>query len=153
MIHDPVDRLADGHFDSKPFRQGGDGAGGEDAFGDGVAFFQDIVQLPAFAQGRALVAAVNATLALVREQGLGAVHPSAESEDAWSAEVDALANATLFPRTESWWTGANVPGKPRYFSAYLGGSIYYQRIADIAAQDYQGFEFEKPGAEAASEDT
>ena len=89
----------------------------------------------------------------LREQGLGAVHPSAESEDAWSAEVDALANATLFPRTESWWTGANVPGKPRYFSAYLGGSIYYQRIADIAAQDYQGFEFEKPGAEAASEDT
>ena len=89
----------------------------------------------------------------LRERGLGAVQPSAESEDAWSAEVDALANATLFPRTESWWTGANVPGKPRYFSAYLGGSIYYQRIADIAAQDYQGFEFEKPGAEAASEDT
>lgn len=89
----------------------------------------------------------------LRERGLGAVQPSAESEDAWSAEVDALANATLFPRTESWWTGANVPGKPRYFSAYLGGSIYYQRIADIAAQDYQGFEFEKPGAVAASEDT
>ena len=51
----------------------------------------------------------------------------------------ALANATLFPRTDSWWTGANIPGKPRYFSSYLGGSIYYQRIADVAAKDYEGF--------------
>ena len=45
----------------------------------------------------------------------------------------------LFPRTDSWWTGANVPGKPRYFSAYLGGSLYYQRIAEVAGKDYAGF--------------
>jgi cyclohexanone monooxygenase len=78
----------------------------------------------------------------VREQGLGAVEPTAESEEAWAAEVNALANATLFPRTDSWWTGANIEGKPRYFSAYLGGSIYYQRVADVAAKDYEGFAFE-----------
>ena len=58
-----------------------------------------------------------------------------------TAEVSGIANATLFPRTDSWWTGANVEGKPRYFSAYLGGSIYYQRIADLA-KDYAGFDFE-----------
>jgi cyclohexanone monooxygenase len=76
------------------------------------------------------------------EQELGAVEPTGESEEAWAAEVSGIANATLFPRTDSWWTGANVEGKPRYFSAYLGGSIYYQRIADIAAGDYPGFVFE-----------
>ena len=80
------------------------------------------------------------------ERDLGAVEPSVESEDAWAEEVAALAGATLFPRTDSWWTGANVEGKPRYFAAYLGGSIYYQRIADVAEQDYAGFIFEEQGA-------
>jgi cation diffusion facilitator CzcD-associated flavoprotein CzcO len=78
----------------------------------------------------------------LEKQGVGAVEPKTESEAAWANEVAAIANATLFPRTDSWWTGANVEGKPRYFSAYLGGSIYYQRIADVAAKDYEGFVFE-----------
>jgi cyclohexanone monooxygenase len=78
----------------------------------------------------------------MQKNGLGAMEPTPASEDAWGAEVSALANATLFPRTDSWWTGANVPGKPRYFSAYLGGSIYYQRIAEAAAKGYPGFVFE-----------
>ena len=78
----------------------------------------------------------------LRERQLGAIEPTTNSEEAWAAEVSALANATLFPRTDSWWTGANVPGKPRYFSAYLGGSLYYQRIAEVASKDYEGLVFE-----------
>ncbi|MDJ0847320.1 MAG: NAD(P)/FAD-dependent oxidoreductase [Myxococcota bacterium] len=79
----------------------------------------------------------------LREQELGTIEPKADSEEAWAAEASALANATLFPRTDSWWTGANVPGKPRYFSAYLGGSIYYQRLSEIADKGYEGFVFEQ----------
>jgi cyclohexanone monooxygenase len=79
----------------------------------------------------------------LREQELGAVEPTVASEEAWAAEVSALANATLFPRTDSWWTGANIEGKPRYFSAYLGGSLYYLRISEMAAKGYEGFVFEK----------
>lgn len=78
----------------------------------------------------------------VRAHELGSVEPTLESKEAWYAEVAAMAGATLFPRTDSWWTGANVEGKPRYFCAYLGGSIYYQRIADVASQGYAGFTFE-----------
>jgi cation diffusion facilitator CzcD-associated flavoprotein CzcO len=78
----------------------------------------------------------------LHEQGMGAVEPTTDSEAAWGNEVSELANATLFPRTDSWWTGANIEGKPRYFSVYLAGSIYYQRIADVAAKDYEGFLFE-----------
>jgi cation diffusion facilitator CzcD-associated flavoprotein CzcO len=78
----------------------------------------------------------------LRERELGAIEPTADSEEAWATEVSALANATLFPRTDSWWTGANIPGKPRYFSVYLGGSLYYQRISEVAAKDYEGFVFE-----------
>ena len=78
----------------------------------------------------------------LEQQGIGAVEPTTDSEEAWANEVSGIANATLFPRTDSWWTGANVEGKPRYFSAYLGGGIYYMRIADIASRDYEGFAFE-----------
>jgi len=78
----------------------------------------------------------------LRENELGAIEPKTDSEVAWATEVSAIANATLFPRTDSWWTGANIPGKPRYFSAYLGGSLYYQRICDVAARGYEGFAFE-----------
>lgn len=87
----------------------------------------------------------------LRDRGQGAVEPTRESETAWSDEVTAIADMTLFPRTDSWWTGANVPGKPRYFSAYLGGSIYYQRIADVAASDYEGFVFESARSPGDSE--
>jgi len=79
----------------------------------------------------------------LEKQGMGALEPSAESEAAWASEVSGIANATLFPRTDSWWTGANVEGKPRYFSAYLGGALYYMRIADVASKEYAGFEFEQ----------
>lgn len=79
----------------------------------------------------------------LRERGLGAAEPTADSEEAWAAEVSAIANATLFPRTDSWWTGSNIPGKPRYFSAYLGGSLYYDRLSEVAAKDYSGFVFER----------
>ena len=77
------------------------------------------------------------------KKGLDAGEPTNESKDAWGSEVTGIANATLFPRTDSWWTGANIPGKPRYFSAYLGGSLYYMRIADVTAKGYEGFVFEE----------
>jgi len=78
----------------------------------------------------------------MQEQDAGAVEPTTASEAAWGNEVAGIANATLFPRTDSWWTGANIPGKPRYFSAYLLGVLYYQRIAEVAEKRYAGFEFE-----------
>lgn len=85
---------------------------------------------------------IGSCIEQMREKQLGTVEPSTMGETAWGDEVSLIADFTLFPRTDSWWTGANVEGKPRAFTAYLGGSMYYQRIADIAAADYDGFEFE-----------
>jgi cation diffusion facilitator CzcD-associated flavoprotein CzcO len=78
----------------------------------------------------------------LREQGLGAVEPTHAAEESWDREVDELANKTLFPRTDSWYTGANIPGKPRHFSVHLGGPAYFQRIVEVAEQGYPGFAFE-----------
>ena len=51
-----------------------------------------------------------------------------------------VAAATLYPVGNSWYLGANVPGKPRVFMPYIGGVGRYRRIcAEVAADSYRGF--------------
>lgn len=66
---------------------------------------------------------------------------------AWGEQLDALANATLFPKTPSWYSGANIPGKSRQFLGHIDGAGFYARLAEIAENDYEGFDFE-PKTEA-----
>ncbi len=86
----------------------------------------------------------------LREQGMGAVEPTHDAELAWDEEVTELANRTLFPRTDSWYTGANIEGKSRHFAVHLGGPAYFHRIEEIAAKGYPGFEFEAKGSRGSS---
>jgi cyclohexanone monooxygenase len=52
----------------------------------------------------------------------------------------APAAATVFMQANSWYVGANVPGKPRVFMPYLGGlHVYRARCEEVAARDYEGF--------------
>ncbi|MEM8924111.1 MAG: NAD(P)/FAD-dependent oxidoreductase [Actinomycetota bacterium] len=76
------------------------------------------------------------------EAGLGAMEPTEEAEAAWDHEIQTMADGTLYPRTNSWYTGANVPGKPRQFLAHLRGSQYFDRLAEIAEGGFDGFVFE-----------
>jgi cation diffusion facilitator CzcD-associated flavoprotein CzcO len=78
----------------------------------------------------------------LRERGLGAVEPTPDAEEIWDREVNEFANETLYPLTDSWYTGANIPGKPRQFCVHLGGPLYFQRISEVAAKGYEGFVFE-----------
>ncbi len=51
-----------------------------------------------------------------------------------------LADGTLFPHTDSWYMGANIPGKPRVFLPYIGGFGTYRKLcAEIAEKGYEGF--------------
>ena len=80
----------------------------------------------------------------VRDQELATVEPTEEAEDGWVAHVAEVANATLYPSADSWYLGANVPGKPRVFMAYLGGVGPYRELcAGVAARGYEGFELAK----------
>jgi cation diffusion facilitator CzcD-associated flavoprotein CzcO/acetyl esterase/lipase len=75
-----------------------------------------------------------------RERGLATIEATGDAEDAWVAHVDAVAEATLFPRAASWYAGANIPGKPRVFMPYLGGVGTYRNLCDgVAARGYEGF--------------
>ena len=87
----------------------------------------------------------------MREEGLTRIEASTAAEEQWVDLVRDVASLTLFPQANSWYLGANIPGKPRYFSAYLGGSLYYMRLADVTAKGYEGFVFEKADSEEEAE--
>jgi cyclohexanone monooxygenase len=55
--------------------------------------------------------------------------------------VLALADATLFPRADSWYFGVNIPGKPREILAFTGGlPAYMEKCRESAERGYEGFE-------------
>jgi hypothetical protein len=65
---------------------------------------------------------------------------SAEAEAAWCEHVRAAVTPTLLPQANSWYLGANVPGKPRMFMPYAGGLNTYTEICNqVAAKGYEGF--------------
>jgi cyclohexanone monooxygenase len=77
-----------------------------------------------------------------RERGSDVIEAAVEAEDRWVEHVDEIANDTLMPLANSWYVGANIPGKPRVFTPYVGGVGAYRRICDEkAARGYEGFEF------------
>jgi cyclohexanone monooxygenase len=76
----------------------------------------------------------------LRKQGIGAMEATQQAEDNWVAHVNEVAYKTLFPHANSWYMGANVPGKPRIFMPYIGGVQVYRQICnDVVAKNYEGF--------------
>ena len=58
-------------------------------------------------------------------------------------------HGTLYPQANSWYMGANIPGKPRIFMPYIGGvGVYRQICNDVAAKGYEGFAMTAGGAGA-----
>jgi len=71
------------------------------------------------------------------------VDTTADWEASWKEEVDAAAARTLYQRADSWYVGANIPGKARSFMIYIGGfDRYVQRCGEQVEAGYEGFVFE-----------
>ena len=84
---------------------------------------------------------VSDCIGWMNEHDKTAIEPSDEAERDWAEHTAHLAGMTLFPQADSWYMGANVPGKPRMFLAYVGGVGAYRLICDqIAATGYHGFD-------------
>jgi cation diffusion facilitator CzcD-associated flavoprotein CzcO/acetyl esterase/lipase len=76
----------------------------------------------------------------LRERRLDTIEATPEAEERWVAHVREVAEATLFPRANSWYIGANIPGKPQVFMPYLGGvGSYRARCESVAGNGYEGF--------------
>ena len=68
------------------------------------------------------------------------LEPTVAAEDLWIKRSKEAADRTLLPQTDSWYMGANIPGKPRVIQAYMGGFVSYQQLcAEAVANDCQEF--------------
>jgi len=76
----------------------------------------------------------------MRDRDFDAMEAKKDAEDSWVAHVNDTAYTTLFPQANSWYMGANIPGKPQIFMPYIGGvGIYRQICNNVAAKGYKGF--------------
>ena len=72
--------------------------------------------------------------------GHATIEPTEAAETAWVEHVNAMARQTVFLGCNSWYLGANIPGKPRVFMPLAGGfPPYAERCAQVAAEGYDGF--------------
>ena len=83
---------------------------------------------------------ITGCLGYMRARGMAAIEPSEAAEQAWTDHVRDVGDATLYPLANSWYVGANIPGKPRVFMPYVGGVQAYKRKCDeVVASGYEGF--------------
>jgi cyclohexanone monooxygenase len=88
---------------------------------------------------------IGELIAHMEKTGQRSVEPEPTAEDEWVEHVASVADATLFPRANSWYMGANIPGKPRVFMLYVGGVGRYRMLCeDVANDGYRGFAFAGP---------
>jgi len=88
-------------------------------------------------------------LAYMDQHGHTRIDPQQAAQDQWVQHVQEVANGTLFVSANSWYMGANIPGKPRVFLPYIGGfSTYAARCREVVEKGYEGFDFSRPKAVA-----
>ena len=79
------------------------------------------------------------------DRQLSRIEATEAAQEAWVAHVNEVAAPTLFPSTNSWYVGANIPGKPRIFMPYIGGyPVYVEKCKDVASKSYEGFALSAP---------
>jgi hypothetical protein len=78
----------------------------------------------------------------MRRSGKVTVQPTQRAAEEWGQRVREVAKMTMFPETDSWYVGANIPGKPREMLAYPDGVDYYRELGTInEASGYPGLSF------------
>ena len=83
---------------------------------------------------------IAACMASLKRSRIATIEATPEAESAWVEHVNEVANYTIFPLANSWYVGANVPGKPRVFMPYIGGvAAYRQKCDEVASGNYAGF--------------
>lgn len=84
---------------------------------------------------------ITAALEDMRKEDFETIEATDSAQEAWVQHVNDYGNLTLYPTANSWYMGANVPGKPRVFLPYIGGvDRYRQACNEVVEQDYLGFE-------------
>jgi len=83
---------------------------------------------------------ISDCIGYMRDRDLNVCEPTREAEDQWIEHHEEVAAATLVTKTNSWYMGSNVEGKPRRLLSYIGGvGTYRQKCDEAAARHYAGF--------------
>jgi cation diffusion facilitator CzcD-associated flavoprotein CzcO len=95
---------------------------------------------------------IGECISYMRDNHFEQVEPDEDAQEAWVDHVREVAEVTLFPKANSWYLGANIPGKTRVFMPYVGGfAPYRRRCEEIVANDYEGFTFRGDASELVGE--
>ena len=71
---------------------------------------------------------------------LATIEPTEAAEADWAEHVNRAAARTVFLSCNSWYLGANIPGKTRMFMPLAWGfPAYADRCAKVAHDGYEGF--------------
>jgi cation diffusion facilitator CzcD-associated flavoprotein CzcO len=76
----------------------------------------------------------------MRKTGASRIEPTEEAQAAWGEHVVEVGEMSLFGKANSWYVGANIPGKPRVVMPYAGGQpLYRERVEAVTGAGYEGF--------------
>lgn len=76
----------------------------------------------------------------VEQAGAKSIEATRDAEIEWKSHLNALVEGTLFPYTDSWWNGGDVPGKKKEMIAYVAGIKHYEARCRSLVDGLQGFE-------------
>lgn len=83
---------------------------------------------------------ISDCLASMRQRGIHTIEANVDAEDKWVTHVNEAAQKTLLPMANSWFLGANIPGKPRVFMPYVAKiGVYRKECQAVADRGYEGF--------------
>ena len=72
--------------------------------------------------------------------GAKSIEATRDAEVEWKTHLNALVEGTLFPYTDSWWNGADVPGKKKEMMAYIAGIKHYEAKCRANIEGLHGFD-------------
>jgi cyclohexanone monooxygenase len=78
-------------------------------------------------------------ISAMSKRGHRTIEATLDAERTWVEHVNAVANETVYPTCNSWYLGANIPGKTRVFMPLLGFPPYVEKCDEVAANGYEGF--------------
>jgi cation diffusion facilitator CzcD-associated flavoprotein CzcO len=88
-------------------------------------------------QGEWLVACLN----YQRDNGYIRIEATEQAANDWVGHMRSMQEMTLLSEADSWYMGANVPGKKKQLLFHPGVRIYLEACDECATSGYKGFNF------------
>lgn len=85
----------------------------------------------------------------MKKEGIESIDAQKDAAEKWNADIQEMNDKTLFPLANSWYMGANIPGKKREQLNYLKGIAEYEKVCKEAQKEWTGFDVSRTAQAAA----